>query len=299
MDATKVVRKAVIDLGTNTFNLLIAERIEGKWRRIHTEKDGVALGMGGINLKIITEDAILRAEKALKYFKSISEKFGVSEIQAIGTSAIRDAKNQLDFVARIKKEVGIEILVISGDEEADFIYKGVQKTIDFNIPSLIMDIGGGSTEFILVNSSGIQQKISLNIGVSRMLQLYTCDDPMRPEQVEVLNHWLNEQAQGFFDTLKVSRLIGASGSFETFYELIHNTTIPSLDAAIELPFTNFYAELDRLIYSTQAERDMNPWIVPIRKKMAPYAAVKTKWVIDKLGIKETYLSPYSLKEGAL
>jgi len=299
MDATKVVRKAVIDLGTNTFNLLIAERIEGKWRRIHTEKDGVALGMGGINQKIITEDAILRAEKALKHFKSISEKFGVSEIQAIGTSAIRDAKNQLDFLARIKKEVGIEILVISGDEEADFIYKGVQKTIDFNIPSLIMDIGGGSTEFILVDSSGIQQKISLNIGVSRMLQLYTCDDPMRPEQVEVLNHWLNEQAQGFFDTLKVSRLIGASGSFETFYELIHNTTIPSLDAAIELPFTNFYAELDRLIYSTQAERDMNPWIVPIRKKMAPYAAVKTKWVIDKLGIKETYLSPYSLKEGAL
>lgn len=299
MDATKVVRKAVIDLGTNTFNLLIAERIEGKWRRIHTEKDGVALGMGGINQKIITEDAILRAEKALKHFKSISEKFGVSEIQAIGTSAIRDAKNQLDFLARIKKEVGIEILVISGDEEADFIYKGVQKTIDFNIPSLIMDIGGGSTEFILVDSSGIQQKISLNIGVSRMLQLYTCDDPMRPEQVEELNHWLNEQAQGFFDTLKVSRLIGASGSFETFYELIHNTTIPSLDAAIELPFTNFYAELDRLIYSTQAERDMNPWIVPIRKKMAPYAAVKTKWVIDKLGIKETYLSPYSLKEGAL
>ena len=299
MDATKVVRKAVIDLGTNTFNLLIAERIEGKWRRIHTEKDGVALGMGGINQKIITEDAILRAEKALKHFKSISEKFGVSEIQAIGTSAIRDAKNQLDFLARIKKEVGIEILVISGDEEADFIYKGVQKTIDFNIPSLIMDIGGGSTEFILVDSSGIQQKISLNIGVSRMLQLYTCDDPMRPEQVEELNHWLNEQAQGFFDTLKVSRLIGASGSFETFYELIHNTTIPSLDASIELPFTNFYAELDRLIYSTQAERDMNPWIVPIRKKMAPYAAVKTKWVIDKLGIKETYLSPYSLKEGAL
>jgi exopolyphosphatase/guanosine-5'-triphosphate,3'-diphosphate pyrophosphatase len=299
MDATKVVRKAVIDLGTNTFNLLIAERIEGKWRRIHTEKDGVALGMGGINQKIITEDAILRAEKALKHFKSISEKFGVSEIQAIGTSAIRDAKNQLDFLARIKKEVGIEILVISGDEEADFIYKGVQKTIDFNIPSLIMDIGGGSTEFILVDSSGIQQKISLNIGVSRMLQLYTCDDPMRPEQVEELNHWLNEQAQGFFDSLKVSRLIGASGSFETFYELIHNTTIPSLDAAIELPFTNFYAELDSLIYSTQFERDMNPWIVPIRKKMAPYAAVKTKWIIDKLGIKETYLSPYSLKEGAL
>jgi exopolyphosphatase/guanosine-5'-triphosphate,3'-diphosphate pyrophosphatase len=298
MDPSKVIRKAVIDLGTNTFNLLIAELIEGKWRRIHSEKDGVALGMGGINQKIITEDAILRAEKALSHFKTIAESFGVSEIRAIGTSAIRDAKNQTEFVERIKKDVGVEIVVISGNEEADFIYKGVAKTIDFEVPSLIMDIGGGSTEFILVDSHGIQEKISLNIGVSRMLQLFSCDDPIRPEQVLELNQWLEEQAAGFFNNLNVSRLIGASGSFETFYELIHNTTIPSLDAAIELPFTSFYVELDRLIYSTQAERDINPWIVPIRKKMAPYAAVKTKWVIDKLGITETYLSPYSLKEGA-
>jgi exopolyphosphatase/guanosine-5'-triphosphate,3'-diphosphate pyrophosphatase len=190
-------------------------------------------------------------------------------------------------------------MVISGNEEADYIYNGVAKTIDFSIPSLIMDIGGGSTEFILVDKNGIQEKISLNIGVSRMLQLFSCDDPIKPNQVIELNKWLEEQAAGFFNKLKVSRLIGASGSFETFYELIHNTTIPSLDAAIELPFTSFYSELDRLIHSTQAERDINPWIVPIRKRMAPFAAVKTKWIIDTLGITETYLSPYSLKEGAL
>ncbi|MFM7668715.1 MAG: hypothetical protein ACKO7D_11080, partial [Bacteroidota bacterium] len=72
MDSSKVIRKAVIDLGTNTFNLLIAEWVDGRWRRIHSEKDGVALGMGGINHKIITEDAILRAEKALNHFKSIA-----------------------------------------------------------------------------------------------------------------------------------------------------------------------------------------------------------------------------------
>ena len=72
-----------------------------------------------------------------------------------------------------------------------------------------------------------------------------------------------------------------------------------MDASIELPFDNFYAELDTLIFSTQAQRDVNPWIVPIRKKMAPYAAIKTKWVINKLGITQTYLSPYALKEGAL
>lgn len=297
MDSSKVIRKAVIDLGTNTFNLLIAEWIDEKWRRIHSEKDGVALGMGGINQKIITEDAILRAEKALSHFKSIADYFGISEIQAVGTSAIRDAKNQSEFVERMKKGVGIDILVISGDEEADFIYRGVAKTIDFSVPSLIMDIGGGSTEFILVDKTGIQEKVSFNIGVSRILQLFSCDDPIKPDQVLELNQWLEDQVAGFFDHLKISRLIGASGSFETFYELIHNKTVPSLDNAIKLPFLNFYSELEHLIFSTQAERDLNPWIIPIRKKMAPYAAIKTKWVIDKLRISETYLSPYSLKEG--
>ena len=71
MDEKNIVRKSVIDLGTNTFNLLVAELIEGKWRRIHSEKDGVALGMGGINQKMIAEDAILRAEKALTHFKKV------------------------------------------------------------------------------------------------------------------------------------------------------------------------------------------------------------------------------------
>ena len=299
MDEKNIVRKAVIDLGTNTFNLLVAELIEGKWRRIHAEKDGVALGMGGINQKMIAEDAILRAEKALTHFKKVSESLGAFEITAIGTSAIRDAKNQQEFVERIRKDVGISITVITGDEEADYIYQGVRKTIDFDIPSLIMDIGGGSTEFILADRSGILQKISLNIGVSRILQLFQFEDPLRPEQVIELENWLEEQSKGFFDQLTVTRLIGASGSFETFYELIHNETIPSMDASIELPFDNFYAELDTLIFSTQAQRDVNPWIVPIRKKMAPYAAIKTKWVINKLGITQTYLSPYALKEGAL
>jgi exopolyphosphatase/guanosine-5'-triphosphate,3'-diphosphate pyrophosphatase len=299
MGEAKIIRKAIIDLGTNTFNLLVAELIEGRWKRVHSEKDGVALGMGGINHKMITEDAMDRAEKALHHFKKVAESFGVNDIRAIGTSAIRDAKNQIEFVDRIRTKVGIDINVISGDKEADYIYQGVRKTIDFEKPSLIMDIGGGSTEFILANEFGILQKVSLNIGVSRIFQLFSFSDPVNSNEIKLLEEWLEEQSQGFFDQLEVKRLIGASGSFETFYELIHNETIPSLDAAINLPFSEFYNELDTLIYSTQAERDINPWIVPIRKKMAPFAAIKTKWVIDKLGITETYLSPYSLKEGAL
>jgi exopolyphosphatase/guanosine-5'-triphosphate,3'-diphosphate pyrophosphatase len=295
----KLIRKAVIDLGTNTFNLLIAEFQNGTWRRIYAEKDGVSLGMGGINQKVITEDAIQRAEKALRHFKNMAESMGVSEIQAIGTSAIRDAKNQVEFVERIRRDIGIHITVISGEEEASYIYLGVKKTIAFEKPSLIMDIGGGSTEFILADKNGIQQKTSLNIGVSRIFQLFDFSDPITVSQVKKLEDWLEEQADGFFDTLQVDRLIGSSGSFETFYELIHNARIENLDESILLPFSEFYTELEKLIFTSQAERDLNPWIIPIRKKMAPFAAVKTKWIIDKLGIKETYLSPYSLKEGAL
>jgi exopolyphosphatase/guanosine-5'-triphosphate,3'-diphosphate pyrophosphatase len=94
-------------------------------------------------------------------------------------------------------------------------------------------------------------------------------------------------------------LIGASGSFETFYELIYNECFPSKLKAMELSLPHLMQHLNHIIASTQEERDRNEWIVPIRKKMAPIAAVKTKWIINKLGIERTFVSPCALKEGAL
>jgi exopolyphosphatase/guanosine-5'-triphosphate,3'-diphosphate pyrophosphatase len=293
------MRKALIDLGTNTFNLIIAEVSGNEIQHIFSTKEGVALGMGGINEKRISEDASERAIACLIRFKAKCEDFQVEKIAAIGTSAIRDARNQLEFIHAVKAKTGIEIQVVSGEEEARLIYQGIRQTYPFNEPAMIMDIGGGSTEFILANSEGIIDLISLNTGVSRIFQLYSFEDPLSKNDISRIESFLDENSQSFFDQKECSILVGASGSFETFYELAFQKPFPSKTEPFEIPIDSFNQEIEKIIQSRQDERDQNEFIIPIRKKMAPIAAVKTRWVMNKLGVERVFVSPMSLKEGAL
>ncbi len=293
------MRKAVIDLGTNTFNLLIVQVNEEEIQVLHNEKEGVALGMGGINNQLISPEALDRALNALKRFKRVCENHEVSLIKAIGTSAIRDAKNATDFLRIVKVDVGIDIEIVSGQREAELIYKGIAASHDFNDHSLIMDIGGGSTEFISANQLGIHDMISMNIGVSRIFQLFDLSDPLTITDVFHIEKWLDTHAGTFFKNRKEKVLIGASGSFETFYELIHNEQFPEKNKSIEISIDHLTEILEQIISSTQEERDRNEWIIPIRKKMAPIAAVKTRWVLNQIPATKIFISPYSLKEGVI
>ena len=293
------MRTAVIDLGTNTFNLLIADVMDSKFTVIHSEKEGVALGMGGINSNIISPEAFDRGIRALRHFNFMCIHHKVEVINAFGTSALRDATNSDLFIKQIKDELGISVNIISGEKEADLIYKGVLWSYDFRNPGVIMDIGGGSTEFIFANKEGITDLVSLNIGVSRIFQELKLSDPLTEKDILSITNWLDNKADGFFDGKQEELLIGASGSFETFYELIYSQPFPDKLKCSEIPMKTLNDMIDWVIFSTQEDRDTNEFIIPIRKKMAPIAAVKTKWVIEKLGITRTMISRCSLKEGAL
>ena len=293
------MRKAVIDLGTNTFNLLIVEILDGNIHVLHSEKEGVALGMGGINTQMISAEAFGRALNALTRFKAVCENHNVTVIKAIGTSAIRDAKNAADFLRIVKADADIEIEIVSGPREAELIYKGIAASHEFVEHALIMDIGGGSTEFISADQSGIQDIISLNIGVSRIFQLFDLSDPLNESDVKKIEQWLDGHAGTFFNSRNEIVLIGASGSFETFYELIHNQQFPEKNKSVEISIDHLREILDQIISSTQEERDQNEWIIPIRKKMAPIAAVKTRWVLRQIPARRIFISPYSLKEGVI
>ncbi len=293
------MRTAVIDLGTNTFNLLIADVMNSKFTVIHSEKEGVALGMGGINSNIISPEAFERGIRALRHFNFMCIHHKVEVINAFGTSALRGATNSDLFIKQIKNELGISVNIISGEKEADLIYKGVLWSYDFRNPGVIMDIGGGSTEFIFANKQGISDLVSLNIGVSRIFQELKLSDPLTEKDILSITNWLDNKADGFFDGKQEELLIGASGSFETFYELIYNQPFPDKLKCSEIPMKTLNNMIDWVIFSTQEDRDSNEFIIPIRKKMAPIAAVKTKWVIEKLGISKTMISRCSLKEGAL
>ena len=291
------MRRAVIDLGTNTFNLLIADT---QTRQVLFQtKEGVALGMGGINEKRLSPAAIQRAFEALQKFKDKCDTLEVNAIRAIGTSAMRDATNANELIEKVATELKISIEVVSGLQEAELIYKGVALSHTFDEPALIMDIGGGSTEFIVADLKGPIWAHSFDIGVSRLFQLFDYQDPLSIQDIERVENYLNQHCAHFFKQQLPKVLVGASGSFETFYELMAQAVFDPQGAAVQVEASAFKFMLDQIICSTQAERNTNPHIIEIRKRMAPLAAIKTRWVIKAAQIKNIYISPYSLKEGVL
>lgn len=293
------MRTAIIDLGTNTFNILIADVDSNNFKIIHTEKEGVALGKGGIHKNIISDDAFERGIETLRRFNCVCIQYNVDRINAFGTSALRDASNTVDFVSKVHKELGIRINIISGEKEAELIYKGVKLSYSFDNPAVIMDIGGGSTEFIFANKEGVKEMVSLDIGISRIYEKFKISNPANPCEVKEVENWLEKTSDNYFYNKTQEILIGASGTFETFYELIFNDSFPKVKKCIELPIYLLSDELDKIIYSTDQQRNLNEYLIPIRKKLAPIAAIKTRWVLNKLNIKQVFVSPYSLKEGAM
>ena len=292
------MKKAVIDLGTNTFNLLIGSVVGDKLEIIYCEKEAVLLGMNGINNGSIAEDAWMRAMQTLFRFKKRCEKQNVDEIIGFGTSALRGAKNGELFVKEVYENIGIRIHIISGSQEAQLIYRGVRWLFDFKQAATIMDIGGGSTEYIEENEGGIVEAQSFDIGVSRLYQNLNKRNNLTANDFKFINEYLEARTGRFFEEDRSTLLIGASGSFETFYEMIFQKKFTAEEKMITLPLLPLLDQLNWVIDSRYEDRINHKWIVPMRKKMIPIAAFKIKWIIQKLNADRVLLSPYSLKEGA-
>lgn len=298
VDNAQRMRKAIIDLGTNTFNLLIAD-VEGvEFTIVESRKKGVALGMGGINEKKIAPDAEQRGLDALKEYVEVCKEHKVSNVFAFGTSAMRDAKNGADFVAKIKEQTGLEVEVIGGKREAELICKGVQLLPDCPENAMILDIGGGSSEVLILEDGKNTWGHSFDIGVSRLFQLLEPQDPITKQDEEKIIAYLEKHCVGIPEK-KYAKLIGSSGSFETLWEMIHEAHFRKVDKFYRLRVRDVLEEIENIKRSTLAERERNPFIMPIRRTMLPLTAVKIQWFIHRFGVEEILVSPYSMKEGAL
>lgn len=291
-------RIAVIDIGTNTFNLLIVDRTEKGVENVYDKRVGVSLGDKGINNNQIHGLAFERGVNELLRFKKICDDYNVSSIFAFGTSALRNASNSNEFVKVVKSKTTIDINVLSGIEEAKVIHKGVSSGFIIETPSVIMDIGGGSTEFILANESGVVNAKSFEIGVSRINQMFDFEAVYSESSIQNVIDYLNKEVGNQIDDFKCDTLIGSSGSFETFYEVLNQIPYPKSDY-VSIPVNTFIQVSDEVIKSSFQDRMANEFIIPIRVEMLPIAAIKIKWVIDKLGCKNVIISPNSLKEGAV
>jgi len=267
----------------------------------------VKLGEGGINKDLIQSAAFERGILAMQKFNELLIKHHVNHVRAIATSALRNAANAQDFINQVQAKTGIEIEIIDGDKEAGFGYKGVKAAGRLtNKNSLIVDIGGGSVEFIIGNNEGIKWKQSFEIGIARLMDKFHKTDPIPTASVNELNSYLKDNLHPLFTALSnycPENIIGSSGPFETFAELIELEKGNEFDLKVTKLYNFNINELlhvmDKLILSSHEQRLNTKGIIPVRIDMIVSASLVTRFVIEKSGIKNVVMCSSSLKEGVL
>src|SRR5512138_689145 len=179
-------RLAAVDIGTNSFHLIIAEAdIEsGSFKILGREKEIVRLGSGSTDMKYLSPEAITRGIETLKLFKGLADS-AEAPLRAIATSAVREASNQYEFIRKAWNEAGVKIEVASGYEEARFIYLGVLQALQvFDKQILLIDIGGGSTEFLIGQKREILYDNSLKLGAIRFTQKFFEPDKIESKEIK-------------------------------------------------------------------------------------------------------------------
>ena len=304
-----MIKKAIIDLGTNTFQLLIIKQDGKSFKTIHEESYAAKIGMGGISSGIITEEGIQRGIESLKYFQQVFDKEDVTKenVLATATSAVRNAKNGDEFCQRVLAETGIKINVISGDEEAALIYEGVKLGMDIGTePSMIIDIGGGSVEFIICDKNRIMYKQSFEIGGQRLMDKFMNTDPISPRSVGSLRDYLEEQLLPLTNAVHQYApvcIIGSAGSFETlidmFYMKNHGKLPPSKQISFDLPISEFYDSFLKLVSKNHDERMALAGMKELRVDMIVVGVCLIDFVLKRFDIQQIKISNYALKEGVL
>ena len=291
---------AAIDMGTNTFHMLIAYVEDNKLHEVFRLRKWVNLAESGLNR--IGEASIQRAWEALLEFKFHIEKHAVDSVNAVATEAFRSSENGMFFLKKVEEELNIKATIISGSKEAELIYKGISilRPGQEDGASLIMDIGGGSTEFILYDESGIVWSKSYIAGVTYLFNEYVETDPLSGEEELRLINYFKDQFDDLFTVCRnyqISDLIGASGSFEVVEMMmgIH----PSRTQVTCVGIDHFMDQFRYLRNSTLIERVEDPRIPDNRAKLIVVAYVLMKYIIDHVQPGQLCVSPYAMKEGII
>lgn len=308
------MRVAVLDLGTNVFNMLLANFTEAGCQYVKEFKCAAKLGGGGLSSGNIAPSAFETACGAMKrIMEQIELNGGADCIIPYATSAVRDAANGNDFVALMRERFGIEVRVIPGEREAEFIFKGIIQSLPdgiFFAPEensgvnrniLMLDIGGGSNEFIISNGKDILWKESFPIGMARMRERFNYEEPIADSVIEAFEEFCNGVLEPLWkqiDIYKPTLFVGSSGSFDTFKDLMFGPEAEYKPCRV-LPEEDLLELHNRLLASTAQERLAMPRMSPIRVDYIVLASVFTQMVLRRVKPEVIYQSAYSLKEGAM
>lgn len=301
-------RIAAIDIGTNSFHLVIVEvQSDGSFKLLDKQREVIRLGSHkGEDLSLISEGEIEKAIDILKNYKMLAEHYKAS-IRAVATSAVREADNRDKFVKAVKEKTNIDIEVVDGRTEAKLIFYGIMNAIDVSDKNVLcLDIGGGSSEFIYAEKGNPTITESVKIGAVRLSKKFFPDFILKKEAVEACRSYVEAQTsyiKYLIEGKKNEQVIGASGTIVAAAILVQELfNKPKRKSINKLSFTaeelNFvYKEV--ISRKTPAERVSMPGMELKRADIIPAGLVILKTVFDVFEIKQITLSEYALREGII
>lgn len=298
---------AVIDCGTNTFHLLIVSLNQGTFTTEYRKQFPVKLGEGGINKGTIQPAAYERGINTLTFFGEKIKELGVDKVAAFATSAIRSAANGSQFNSEVLAKTGIELTTIDGLREAELIYNGVKHAYpltDENV--LVMDIGGGSVEFILGNREKIHWFGSFEVGAARLAEMFHTTEPISAADLEALNAFLEKHLAPLREAVAkfpVTKLVGSAGSFDSICELVNERfgthLLESNETWCNIPLDSYSQIHTILLLSTIEDRKKMAGLVDYRVEMMVVASCLIDYALRANNLSELFCSTYSLKEGVM
>jgi len=298
------MKVAVIDLGTNTCNLLIANIAQQGFEIIHQSKQLVKLGDDDIKNDQISQPATERVIAAFCEQQKIINRYRIKKVRVLATSAIRSADNKIPFLETISSQSGWIVKIVSGDEEADLIFKGVLLALGkIENPSVILDIGGGSNELILAHKKEMLWKESQPAGMARVISQYALSDPLKADELQILHNFFEARHGAAFVQCKekaIKTLVGCSGAFDTLADIIDQVNPGEKQRRHqEIQLNKFFDVYHTLLESTREQRLNMKGMDMVRVDLIVPAMIFIGQLIKEAGISKIVQTDYALREGVL
>jgi exopolyphosphatase/guanosine-5'-triphosphate,3'-diphosphate pyrophosphatase len=299
------MRLAALDLGSNSFHLLVADvHPDGTFESITREKEMLRLGDEVSRHGRITDATLAHAVDTVRRFQRIADADGAVDIIAKATSAIRSAENGSDVVDRIEEETGVEVEVISGLEEARLIFAAIRASVVLApAPALCIDVGGGSVELMVGDATGMRWSNSVHLGVGRLTaELVENDPPSKGDRrrLEVRIRSTFEPLEPDVAAFAPRMTVGSSGTLNDLARMVtaaRTGEVPTTSNGLTITRRDFLALHDKIMRSKVAERRRMPGLEEQRAELLPAGSMLLAVAMDVFGFDELTTSDWALREG--
>lgn len=296
-------RLAVLDLGSNTFNLLVIEVEKNQPKIIYESKTPVKIGENSFSTKVLQPKPIERGKSAILSHVQKAKEFNVLQIFGIATSAIRSASNGESFISDLNDEFNLNIEIISGNQEAEYIYYGVKSSLNWDGKAILIDIGGGSNEISIASQNQSYFSKSYDLGVSRIKQKFDGELPLSTSKIiEIKDFYLSEleDLKAALAAHPTNLIIGSAGTFDSLSQIdsfVKDGKPADKEVCYELKSEDFIKIHNTLSKLNLDELKKVNGLPPFRVEFIVYGTLFIEVINELTQATRIIQSPNSLKEG--